>query len=87
MALMEFLLLLSAMLTALTGAITGVRAPDVPVQQVAGASGSARVAEAVTETLRQPVVPLGASRPNFVDIHLAAAPQATIPLYADRLRE
>ena len=84
---MEFLLLLSAMLTALTGAITGVRAPEVPVQQVAGAASVAHAAEKVAEAITRPAAPVAGIRPGFVAVHITAAPRASVPLYADRLRE
>jgi hypothetical protein len=84
---MEFLLLLSAMLTALTGAITGVRAPEVPVQQVAGAARVAQVAEKLAETAVRPSSPVVATLPDFEAIYLTASPRSDVPLYADRLRE
>ncbi len=86
---MEFLLLLSAFLSALTGAITGVRGADLRPGQVVVASS--------TECAAQPVaVAPVAERPSAVDIalpnHVDAGVSraftliAAVPLYVSRLR-
>lgn len=82
---MEFLLLLSAMLTALTGAITGVRAPEPRVQQVASAA-----------IIRSEATLTAASRPAPARPAVRVEPTATmpvvfaladaVPLYLGRLR-
>ena len=87
---MEFLLVLSALLSAVTGVFTGAR-PDearlhhaAPTQSVAAAAQSATVAVPATSPI--------AARPDFSlrsapDARRAAPPLASVPLYADRLIE
>lgn len=86
---MEFLLLLSAFMSALTGAITGARPPEVRLHQTVvearvsvAAPRSVRVASPV---LRQALPSLGAIA-DF-DLRPAVAIAAQIPLYAARRRE
>jgi hypothetical protein len=86
---MEFLLLLSAFLSALTGAITGVRSADLRPGQVVIATSTVRAAQPVT-------IAVATQRPAAADLSLskhldAAAPVAfaivaAVPLYASRLR-
>lgn len=86
---MEFLLLLSAFLSALTGAITGVRSADLRPGQAVVASSTARVVQPVAVTVT-------AERPAAADFslskHLGAGPSvaftiiAAVPLYVSRLR-
>ena len=86
---MEFLLLLSAFVSALTGAITGARAIDLRPGQAVVAACAIRAA--------QPVVLAAATeRPAAAGFaltnHLAAGPSASfaiiaaVPLYVSRLR-
>jgi len=86
---MEFLLLLSAFISALTGAITGVRSADLRPGQAVVASSTIGVAQPVA-------VAVVAKRPSAVDIalpnHVAAGIahtftiSAVVPLYVSRLR-
>jgi len=88
-AAMEFLLLLSAFLSALTGAITGVRSADLRPGQVVVASSTVRAAQPVA-------VAVVAERPSAADIALpsyrdagvaiAFIIAAAVPLYVSRLR-
>ncbi len=86
---MELLLILSAMLSAVTGAFTGVRGLDARIPQAEAAVG----AQAAATVVERRAAPKAADRP-------ADAPPATeapvlpgfalvaaIPLYADRLIE
>lgn len=86
---MEFLLLLSAFLSALTGAITGVRSADLRPGQAVVASSTVRAAQPVA-------VAAVAERRSAVDIALrnhvdagvtrAYTVIAAVPLYVSRLR-
>ena len=86
---MEFLLLLSAFLSALTGAITGVRSADLRPGQAVVASSAVRAVQPVA-------VAVAIERPAVADIslskHLDAGPSAAfaivaaVPLYVSRLR-
>lgn len=86
---MEFLLLLSAFLSALTGALTGARGPDLRPGQIVVASSAARAVQPAA-TAR------AVERPSASDIALshhrdagsavAFAIVAAMPLYASRLR-
>ena len=88
---MELLLLLSAFLSALTGAISGVRTPEM---QVHHASAQAPVTaidiqaprKAVGARVTQSVATL-ASVARPVSGPIAWFVAASVPLYADRLRE
>ena len=86
---MEFLLLLSAFLSALTGAITGVRSADLRPGQVVVASSAVHAVQPVA-------VAVVAERPSAVDtallrhidagVTIAFTIAATVPLYVSRLR-
>jgi hypothetical protein len=86
---MEWLLILSAMLSAVTGAFSGVGGAEARVPQAEAAVG-AQVAAAVVE---QQAVPARADRPVSASPTTEVAPlvaftfSAAIPLYADRLIE
>lgn len=86
---MEFLLLLSAFLSALTGAITGVRGADLRPGQVVVASSTARAAQPVavaTRTERPAAADLSLSHHLDAGTSLAFAIVAAVPLYVIRLR-
>ncbi|HEV7660493.1 MAG TPA: hypothetical protein VGO55_11670 [Allosphingosinicella sp.] len=87
---MEFLLVLSALLSAVTGVFTGAR-PDearlhhaAPTQSVAAATQSATVAVPAKSTAA--ALP-DSSRRVAADARPAAPLPASVPLYADRLIE
>ena len=84
---MELLLILSAMLSAVTGALTGVRGPEATQARTEAASGVvieiaeqavARAETAIPHNDRSAIEP-----PALPSFTLAAS----IPLYADRLIE
>ena len=86
---MELLLILSAMLSAVTGAFTGARGPEARLPQAEAAVG-AQIAAVVVEQRAAPAttdrpadVPPSTEFPALRDFALAAA----IPVYTDRLRE
>jgi len=87
---MEFLLVLSALLSAVTGAFTGARPHEARLhhaataQSVAVAEPSAKVA---VPAARIAVAPAPAPARTIADARPAAAPPAAVPLYADRLIE
>jgi hypothetical protein len=88
---MEFLLILSAMLSAVTGAFTGTRAPDARPHHQAAAAGVAEVAQQVAvapaPALPSEARPVPRSRGSAALSASAVAPPAAFPLYADRLIE
>jgi hypothetical protein len=85
---MELLLILSAMLSAVTGAFSGVRAPDARPYHTAAIEAQAPCPGQVRQVAR-PQVPAAAVAPRIRAVF--AAPvfdlKAAIPLYADRLIE
>lgn len=85
---MEFLLILSAMLSAVTGAFTGTRAPDARPQHQAAAAGVAQVAEqaAIEPAAAQRIQAPAVLRRQSDSPHAAPAspPPPAFPLYADR---
>lgn len=86
---MPFLLLLSALLTALTGAVTGVRAVEISAQRPALAADVRRVIVAAAPSLSGHAHLLGAfgARTAFATIGAGPAPLAAAPrLYLDRPR-
>jgi hypothetical protein len=88
---MEFLLLLSAFLSALTGAISGVRAPEMQIHHASAQTPVAAIdiqapRRAVGARVSQSVATLAsAAWPASEPVAWFVA--ASIPLYADRLRE
>jgi hypothetical protein len=86
---LEFLLILSALLSAVTGAFTGTRAPDARPQQVAASSQHAvTVAVVPAATVASRAAPIfDAARPAIRPMPPQPVLAAPIPLYADRLRE
>jgi hypothetical protein len=88
---MEFLLLLSAFLSALTGAISGERVPEMQIHHASAQSPVAAIdiqtpRKAVGVRVSQSVATLAAAaRPVSEPVAWFVA--ASIPLYADRLRE
>lgn len=85
---MELLLILSAMLSAITGAFVGARAPEARPQSVAIVQAEAPCVEEAQRSVRLPVA---ASDLGERIAAVFAAPAldvpAGIPLYADRLIE
>ena len=86
---MELLLILSAMLSAVTGAFSGVREPEARVHQAEAAVGAQVVAVAAEEVAGQSVLSRPADAPPTVEVLALPlfALAAAIPLYADRLIE
>ena len=87
MTFVRLLLLLSAILTALTGVGGGARAMAQPVQAAAAATRQALEAVAVRRAVFVPLASAGQVRPSEYIFPVTADAQAGIPLYADRLRE
>lgn len=83
---MPLLILLSALMTALTGAITGVRAPELRVEQVQAVA--VRTAAATVQALA-PANPalLFASVSETPSAFRAVAPAQQVSRYSDRRRE
>lgn len=87
---MEFLLVLSALLSAVTGAFTGARPHEARLhhaataQSVAVAEPSVKVA---VPAARIAVTPPPVPARTIVETRPPAAPPAAVPLYADRLIE
>ena len=89
---MELLLFLSAILSALTGAISGVRAPEAQVHQayVAGAQTAAAQAMPARAVRAHLALAGGWQSPAasiFHNVHAGPALFAAIPLYLDKPRE
>jgi hypothetical protein len=85
---MEFLLILSAMLSAITGAISGVRAPEPRLHHAAALQAEAPCATAAQQVVRLEMPgPSEGPRIAATFAPRAFGLEAAIPLYADRLIE
>ena len=92
---MELLLFLSALLSALTGAISGVRAPEMQVHQACGTAAAAQTVTAAhavpTRAVRSWLALAGGWQSPVVRLYgaVAASPAlfAAIPRYLDKPRE
>jgi hypothetical protein len=83
---MEFLLILSAMLSAVTGAISGARAPEARLHQAEAVQTVAPVRQEAERSVAAVSPTAAPVRPQVHDALPAFAP-AAIPLYANRLIE
>jgi hypothetical protein len=85
---MEFLLILSAMLSAITGAISGVRAPEARLHHAAALQAEAPCAKVAPQAVRL-AAPAPSEGPRIAAIFAPRAfdLEAAIPLYAVRLIE
>jgi hypothetical protein len=85
---MEFLLILSAMLSAVTGAFAGVRAPEARPHHAAAVQAEAPCLEQVQLVARREA-PADVDLPRIAAIFTAPRFDiaASVPLYADRLIE
>ena len=89
---MELLLFLSALLSALTGAISGVRAPEAQVHQAYVAGAQTAAAQAMpARTVRAHLALAGGWQSpvaaTFHSIHVGPVLFDAIPLYLDKPRE
>ena len=86
---MELLLILSAMLSVVTGAFSGVRGPEARLPQAEAAVGAQVVVSAVEQQAPRllPIRPAMAAQTREVLPLPGFGLAAAIPLYADRLIE
>jgi hypothetical protein len=86
---MELLLILSAMLSAVTGAFSGVRGPEARLHQAEAAVGAQLVASAIEQQApaERPARPPAGPPSTEVEPLPAFAVAPAAPLYADRLIE
>lgn len=85
---MELLLILSAMLSAITGAFSGVRAPDARPLHAAAAQAEAPCPDRLVRAVRrEAAIPDQGRRIAAVFAAPTFELPAAIPLYADRLIE
>jgi hypothetical protein len=85
---MELLLILSAMLSAVTGAFSGVRAPDARPLHAAAARAELPCPDRLVRAARpQAAIPDAGPRIAAVFAAPAFELRSAIPLYADRLIE
>jgi len=86
---MELLLILSAMLSAVTGAFTGVRGPEGRIDPAQAAVGAHVVVSAVEQ--QAPAAKAERPAPSPIATEVASPPSFAVapaaPLYADRLIE
>jgi hypothetical protein len=85
---MNFLLILSAMLSAVTGAFAGVRAPEARPHHIAAARAETPSPDRVAKAARAQV-PVANAAPGAASVFAAPAFDlpAPIPAYTDRLIE
>jgi hypothetical protein len=86
---MELLLILSAMLSAVTGAFSGVRGPEARVPHAEAAVGAQLATSIAEEQAPRPAPSRPADEPQATRIEALPtfAVAAAAPLYADRLIE
>jgi len=86
---MELLLILSAMLSAVTGAFSGVRGPKAGVHQAESSVGAQLIASVVEERVAKLASVFPPDDAATTEVHAlpGLAIAAAMPLYADRLIE
>jgi hypothetical protein len=86
---MELLLILSAMLSAVTGAFSGVRGPEAGVHQAESSVGAQLIASVVEERVAKLASVFPPDDAATTEVHALPgfAIAAAMPLYADRLIE